>query len=313
MDKNNNIDTTNTMTITTLPTHLIGKSTWLSALAGGRKASATVLRAAYWRIDEHWRTTHTTKRDGNTVVIDAARVHYVHRGSIEFRLRNKPNQPWVRASDGDVIFIGAGIPHEGRICPGCEWATVNHARIQLKYKDKLCRFNEHVLVVRNAQSLGHLVERMTPALHRPTPHAAALERGLVLAFFADLFDRIEQHAIDDSPRFTDAQIQTLDRLMGESLLTQWITPSDLAHALSLSPNYFGKLFRSTFNTTPQEWLKRRRMHYAGNALRDSAQTIGQIAYSLRYNNLSYFGKHFRQVMGCSPREYRRRGNQAFSQ
>lgn len=84
-----------------------------------------------------------------------------------------------------------------------------------------------------------------------------------------------------------------------------ITVGELAEAIGLSEDYFGRRFRRTFGQSPQAWLMRRRMLAAGRHLRDSEMTIAQCAALADYTDVSQFTRQFRRTLGVPPSRYRR--------
>ncbi|MFX6254433.1 helix-turn-helix transcriptional regulator, partial [Acinetobacter baumannii] len=73
---------------------------------------------------------------------------------------------------------------------------------------------------------------------------------------------------------------------------QW-TVSELANRTGLSRSVFALKFKQTVGKTPMEYLTLWRMMLAGDRLKNSSDTISDIALSLGYESQSSFGKAFR--------------------
>lgn len=69
---------------------------------------------------------------------------------------------------------------------------------------------------------------------------------------------------------------------------------------------FQTVFKKVYGYTPYAYLKQYKMNYAAVRLRESNESINQIALSLGYSNASKFAKAFRDVLGILPRDYRRK-------
>jgi AraC-like DNA-binding protein len=91
------------------------------------------------------------------------------------------------------------------------------------------------------------------------------------------------------------------------------TLQKLAERVGMSRSVFALRFKETVGTTPMEYLTRWRMMLAGERLKNSGESISEIAASLGYESDSAFGKAFRRVMGCSPRQHSRGGSRPTNQ
>jgi AraC-like DNA-binding protein len=87
---------------------------------------------------------------------------------------------------------------------------------------------------------------------------------------------------------------------------QPISPAQLAEVTNLSPDYFARVFRKTYETTPRAYIKAERMRQAATRLSESSLTVKEIARETGAQNISLFCRQFRQVLGCTPSEYRQR-------
>ena len=83
-----------------------------------------------------------------------------------------------------------------------------------------------------------------------------------------------------------------------------ISVDDIARRHSLSPRYIRMLFEGE-GTTFSEFVRDERLKRARRLLLSARQrAIGDIAFSVGFNDLSYFNRSFRRRFGCSPREMR---------
>jgi AraC-like DNA-binding protein len=87
------------------------------------------------------------------------------------------------------------------------------------------------------------------------------------------------------------------------------TAEKMAREACLSRSAFAERFTNTVGLPPMSYLTRWRMLLAGQRLRESSDTIGQIASSIGYESESTFSRAFTREMGISPgawREHRAR-------
>lgn len=73
-------------------------------------------------------------------------------------------------------------------------------------------------------------------------------------------------------------------------------------------NHFGLLkeFKKVFQQPPVEYIRTQRIKKAACLLKDTHQSITQIALSVGFADIAYFSRVFKQYLGCAPSEYRER-------
>ncbi|GAB4040826.1 helix-turn-helix domain-containing protein [Spirosoma jeollabukense] len=82
-----------------------------------------------------------------------------------------------------------------------------------------------------------------------------------------------------------------------------ISLDDVANVANLTPGAFCRFFRQHTRKTFSHLLNEVRIEHACRHLRESKQTISQIAFNCGYTNLSNFNRQFKEITGMPPREY----------
>lgn len=82
------------------------------------------------------------------------------------------------------------------------------------------------------------------------------------------------------------------------------TIKELAETYCISMTTLKRCFKKMYGVTIYQYLKRCRMVAAAKDLRESNDTVLDIANRWGYENGSKFSMAFKQVIGCNPREYR---------
>lgn len=98
-------------------------------------------------------------------------------------------------------------------------------------------------------------------------------------------------------------VQALDYLearFGESD----VSPSLLARKAGLPLVRFARQVRRIFHLTPGQLIARKRLQAAAHLLRESTQTIAEIALDCGYCDHSAFTRAFRETTGMTPRQFR---------
>ena len=86
--------------------------------------------------------------------------------------------------------------------------------------------------------------------------------------------------------------------------SEMVTMRDMANLCHLSPSYFSKIFPREAGETFTDYVNRRKVEWAKQKLRDSAESVSAIAFALGYVDTSYFIKVFKKFEGITPLAYR---------
>jgi len=78
---------------------------------------------------------------------------------------------------------------------------------------------------------------------------------------------------------------------------------DYAYLTGRSVSTFRRDFKSSFDITPQKWLKEQRIEKALKILNEKEISVTQLAYEVGYENISYFIKEFKNSVGLSPKQF----------
>lgn len=89
-----------------------------------------------------------------------------------------------------------------------------------------------------------------------------------------------------------------------------ITVEDIARQTGLNRSYFGKIFKSATDKSPQQYLIDYRMTKAAQLLKLTALSVGEVGRAVGYPNQLHFSRAFKSAFGLCPREWRRENTHA---
>ena len=91
----------------------------------------------------------------------------------------------------------------------------------------------------------------------------------------------------------------------ESSYAEPLTTHSIANFCGVSSSYLHKLFKTTLNTTPGEYLLGCRISAAKDLLANSGLPLSEIAFRCGFNSQSYFSDCFKRNVGISPLSFRK--------
>lgn len=220
-------------------------------------------------------------------------------GGMRGEIAGKP----FRMVAGDWLWIDPGIVHTFESDPGTPPLDVLHARFAGEDAFGPLLLGATPRFVRQTTGLIPFFENLIAE----SAHQAWLHAQRQKALLASLLIEAGRLALLTRDRcLSSTQCRTLERALAS---TPEASPSDLAHALRLNPDYFRRLFTRTYGIPPRKWLLRRRLERACIALRESLLSISEIAELTGYPDLFQFSRRFKREFGISPLAWRKQTEQ----
>ena len=85
-----------------------------------------------------------------------------------------------------------------------------------------------------------------------------------------------------------------------------LTRRDIAEHVGLDEDYLTYCFRQELGVTPIAYLNRYRVNLAKTLLKQTNQSVTEIALAVGFSDSGYFSRVFRREVGMAPDAYRRR-------
>jgi len=123
--------------------------------------------------------------------------------------------------------------------------------------------------------------------------------SVVLTLLSDLLDSIKFERI---PTLSTIQKIKASLDFMDSEYIQNPSLEEIAERSYISPNYFHRIFTSTFKTTPHNYMLMLRLNKAIGLLSSSSLNVKEIAFTLGYENEFYFSRIFKSKLGFNPSE-----------
>ncbi|MDZ8106449.1 MAG: response regulator transcription factor [Nostoc sp. DedQUE12a] len=87
-------------------------------------------------------------------------------------------------------------------------------------------------------------------------------------------------------------------------LTQELTLERLANEVSMTSDYFARLFKLSTGKSVHQYVIHQRVERAKHLLRQSNLTIAEIALECGFANPSHLALHFKRIVGVTPKQFR---------
>ena len=112
---------------------------------------------------------------------------------------------------------------------------------------------------------------------------------------------------DDSDRIVYHNVMRLKPVLTyiDKHFCEKIYIDKLSDMITVSPDYFTKMFRDSIGKTPIEYINGLRINKAISLLVEDKMTISEISDSIGFCNPNYFHKIFKQYMNISPMAYKK--------
>jgi AraC-like DNA-binding protein len=266
--------------------------------------------------------------------------HYVLEGRMQVRLGNEPARQagpgnFVLLAHNDSHFLGSDVTLPPREAGPLVRKVGAHELARIDFGDAnepgchfVCGFlatsvREHPLLVAlppllvadvRGQPCAEWAE--TSFRYAAREHAACRPGSQeILGRLSELLfvEVVRGHIEKLSTNATGWLAALRDPLLSRALAALHARPAhawsaeELAKEACLSRSAFAERFTTTVGLPPMSYLTRWRMLLAGQRLRESSDTIAQIAATVGYESEFTFSRAFRREMGCAPGAWRKKG------
>lgn len=98
-------------------------------------------------------------------------------------------------------------------------------------------------------------------------------------------------------------IKSLDKIILENIADPSLSNEQLAEGLYISKATLVRKVKGLLGTTPNDYIRSKRLSLAAKMLLKDGYRISDICYSIGFNTPSYFAKCFKKQYGVLPAEY----------
>ena len=222
---------------------------------------------------------------------------------------------------GDLVLIGANVPHVFAREPGADPAAQVAASVVIQFLPTF--LGEGFFQRPELREVQHLLQAANHGLHfgpQTVRWAAPLIRRLLVtqgaqrvALLLEILGRlVHARARPLATRGFKQQIKPQDiarmsRILAhvEKTFHRDFAIGEIAKVVAVSPTSFSRWFSAATGKPFIQFLTDVRMAHAFLALTETGKPVTEIAFDCGFNSVSHFIHRFREIRGMSPREFRR--------
>lgn len=98
-------------------------------------------------------------------------------------------------------------------------------------------------------------------------------------------------------------ITKVDKVILDNMTDPGLAVEQIGAEVNMSNSSLLRKFKRLLNTTPNSYIRTKRLLMAQKMFDEGEDRISDVCYSCGFNNTSYFAKCFREQFGCTPMEY----------
>lgn len=152
------------------------------------------------------------------------------------------------------------------------------------------------------QRAAWLATRLYEEFCRDDAESGLAIEGLTSAVLAQLIRAAERGAYDEAtPAWLPTVLNLLDRRYRAP-----VRLAELAAHAGVHPGYLSRVFRRCVGVTVTDYVRRRRIDWAGERLVTTDLPLSRIAMEAGFTDQAHFARLFKRVTGLTPRAFRAR-------
>lgn len=225
---------------------------------------------------------------------------FCEQGFLGLKLEDTP----VRVEPGTMIWIPPGATRT--LWGEKKRLSLHHYKLRFNLWNKNVEytFAGSSIVKRAAWEMLPYFQLLVKAHNNPGEHYYDWHIKTLLSSLSNTFFNLPDTPSNENTCLNNTQKKLIDNYININIQSG-ITPRDLAQELNLTLDYFSRLFKASYGTTPQGYIKRERMNYAAGWLAESNISVKELAGELSYANVNLFCRQFKDITGITPTQYRK--------
>ena len=171
-------------------------------------------------------------------------------------------------------------------------------------KDEKLRLTTDIKTVGVYKDIIQIIEDMIELNSRCGKLYKMDTRIKVLELMRLLFAKLSEDRRNDDAFIKNREVRKLILTYIEENYMEKISLYDIAQIAHMSEKYFSRFFKDNFGMTFVEYVNRVRLEKAAVLLKNTDDSVTEVAMQVGYANISYFIRSFKKAFGVSPHKFR---------
>lgn len=164
---------------------------------------------------------------------------------------------------------------------------------------KKCMEQGVMTYIEKPYSMDYLISCIRGALEKKATLKAAYTTTL------PVLDNVQTNLLNRDEYF----LKCLEKIVLENMSDPAFSNKQLEELLYMGHSTLNRKVKALLDTTPNEYIRTKRLALAAEMLADGGRRINEICYAVGFNSPSYFSKCFKKLYGVLPTEYSKDKNQ----
>ncbi len=136
------------------------------------------------------------------------------------------------------------------------------------------------------------------------------QKGYIMKCKAELYNILctiqHEYDLEYFPRNKLEIIKSAVDYIHENYCNEIISIDSLSKTCGITPEYFRKIFKSFYGTSPISYINNLKITRAKELLDSQMYSVSDVAAHSGYSDISYFSREFKRATGVAPSQYAKR-------
>ena len=199
----------------------------------------------------------------------------------------------LRVEQNDIIFLPKGSDYQVSSQLAGDCLCVN-----FEVEGEL----DPTPFVKKAKNAGGFKRQFEKAAEAWISKKPGYEMKTLSALYGIIALLQEEHFASYVTQSTASMIDPALEYIHQNYTKQTLCVAHLSKMCNVSEDYFRKIFKKVYGTSPVKYVNALKLNYARELLKSGECTITRAAELSGYNDLCYFSREFKKFFGVCPKE-----------
>ncbi|MCL2222219.1 MAG: AraC family transcriptional regulator [Oscillospiraceae bacterium] len=234
--------------------------------------------------------------------------HYVVSGKGVFYVADDSGQLkkyFLQSGQGFMIWPGQLCSYKSDELDPWEyaWVEFNGTKAKELVRRSGLAYNHPIYLSEDSERQELMESSLFKIIHNA--HLPSMELlGYFYIFLSNLISSSSQHKLIIEGSGRETHLKKASEYIRQNYQRS-LTVQDIADHCEIHRSYLFQLFMESLGISPTQFLIRHRMRKAGELMRTTGYSIGEISSRVGYSNQMNFSRAFKRSTGFTPREWKK--------